>query len=101
MYSFFQKALSQPGIRLHDVRECLPALDCLAYFLQLSDGLIHKAHFLESYAQVVVRLRIFILTGTGIFLQSLLEFTENLAQIGCVQVWGRRLPGGYDRCWRW
>src|SRR6266568_7927675 len=55
--TLIKKALSEPGIGLHDLREGIAALHRLADLLQLADRFFQQAHFAESYAEVVVSFR--------------------------------------------
>src|SRR3954468_4223088 len=70
-HALLDKAVREPGVRLHDLRERMPALDRLADFLQLADGFIEQAHLFEGDAEVVMGIRTLGLTDRrfGVFLE--------------------------------
>ena len=97
-HSFFEEALGQPGVSLHDLRESMSAIEGLASLLEFSDGLVEQSHFAESDAEVVVRLGIFV-GGGDIGFEILLEFAKHFGEIdACVFAERRRLGGRSRRC---
>ena len=93
-HAFFEEALRQPGISLHDLRERMPAIKRLAGLLEFADGFIEQAHLTEGDAQVVVRLGIFV-GSSNIRFEILLEFAKHLGEIdSSVFAEWRRLRSG-------
>ena len=79
-HSLIEEALGQPGIGLHQLREGMPAVCCLAYFLEFADCLVKQAHLTESNTQVVMRFRIFVCVGVAFF-KLMLQLAEHVGEI--------------------
>ena len=92
-HAFFEEALRQPGVSLHDLRERMPVIERLAGLLQFSDGLVEQAHFAEGDAEIVMRLGIFV-GGGDIGFEILLEFAKHFREIDASLVGKRRSFGG-------
>src|SRR5712691_8401734 len=79
-HSFVKEALRQPGVGLHNVWKGMAMFHSLANLLQLTDGFVEQPHFAEGYAEIVMRLGIFV-GGGYVLLEFVLQFPEHLGQI--------------------
>ena len=78
--AFVEKALCQPSISLHGLREGMSAINSLAGLLQFANSFVEQTHFAERDAEIVVSLGIFF-SGGGAGFEILLQLSKHFREV--------------------